>query len=80
MMHLSWRLLGATALLRTYLTTPSRLTTRGARSRFKGAGPEGERGSLTLEQAVITAVLVGAAIALGIVIVAAIGNHSSKIN
>ncbi|MGB8385498.1 MAG: hypothetical protein WCG47_30380 [Dermatophilaceae bacterium] len=41
-------------------------------------GPR-DRGAVTLEQAIITAVLSGAAIAAGVVIVNAILNHSNNI-
>jgi hypothetical protein len=38
-----------------------------------------DRGALTLEQAIVTAVLSAAAIALGVVIVGAIASHQSSI-
>ncbi len=38
-----------------------------------------ERGSLTLEQAIITAVVSAAAIALGVIVVGAVTNHQSNI-
>ena len=53
-------------------TTRSRLiATRRGQSR--------ERGALTLEQAIITAVISAAAIALGVVIVNAVTSHSANI-
>lgn len=44
-----------------------------------GLGGRDERGSLTLEQVIITAVLSAAAIAAGAAIVAAITSHQSNI-
>lgn len=42
-------------------------------------GQSRERGALTLEQAIITAVISAAAIALGVVIVNAVTSHSANI-
>jgi hypothetical protein len=44
-----------------------------------GVTERDERGSLTLEQVIITAVLSAAAIAAGAAIVAAINNHQTNI-
>jgi hypothetical protein len=44
-----------------------------------GVSGRDERGSLTLEQVIITAVLSAAAIAAGAAIVSAIGTHQSNI-
>ncbi len=56
---------------------------RGARWRLEGAGGrpagQGERGSLTTEQAVITGILVVAAVGLGVLITAVVTKYGSKI-
>ncbi len=54
------------------------LTGRGAEQVHARFGPR-DRGALTLEQAIVTAVLSVAAIALGVVIVGAIATHQSNI-
>ena len=55
----------------------------GARRRLQGAGGrpagQGERGSLTTEQAVITGILVVAAVGLGVLITAVVTKYGSKI-
>jgi len=58
-------------------------TGRRARRRLEGAGGrpsgQGERGSLTTEQAVITGILVVAAVGLGVLITAVVTKYGSKI-
>ncbi len=58
-------------------------TGRRAHRRLEGAGGrpagQGERGSLTTEQAVITGILVVAAVGLGVLITAVVTKYGSKI-
>ncbi len=61
--------LGLAATVTTITTTRSRLDQAGRR----------DRGALSLEQAILTAVLSAAGIALGVVIVNAILTHQSNI-
>lgn len=71
--HVGTALLTVTVWL-TALTATARcrlIATRRGQSR--------ERGALTLEQAIITAVISAAAIALGVVIVNAVTSHSANI-
>lgn len=56
---------------------PTRVLKRNAARR--GYDVRADRGALTLEQAIVTAVLSAAAIALGVIIINAIGNHQSNI-
>jgi hypothetical protein len=55
------------------------LVTGGAGEQVEARFGRRDRGALTLEQAIVTAVLSAAAIALGVVIVGAIASHQSSI-
>ncbi len=55
------------------------LVTGGAAEQVEARFGRRDRGALTLEQAIVTAVLSAAAIALGVVIVGAVVTHQSNI-
>ena len=55
------------------------LATGGAAGRAEARFGRRDTGALTLEQAIVTAVLSAAAIALGVVIVGAVAGHQSNI-
>ncbi len=55
------------------------LVAGGATQKVEARFGRTDRGALTLEQAIVTAVLSAAAIALGVVIVGAIASHQSSI-
>ncbi len=55
------------------------LVTGGAAGQVEARFGRRDRGALTLEQAIVTAVLSAAAIGLGVVIVAAVATHQNAI-